>query len=331
LIELTEANALDYLERVQRMPVSGLRVSELAGGVSNTVLLVQGQGSRMVLKQSLGRLRVAQEWFSRRERIHLEYGILQRLEDRLPPGSLPRVLFTDPGNFLFAMTAADAGAETWKDRLLRGDADPAVAVHIAEMLGGVIRAGRQSESLRQEFADQTVFDELRLDPYYRATAVRHPDLAPFFDDLISMCRTRRYSLVHGDWSPKNFLAGEGSVMAIDWEVIHCGDPAFDGAFLTNHLLLKAFRRPQWRERYRDAAIAFWQALRPALPDDAGPWFENAAIRHLGGLLLARVDGKSPVEYLEAPEKARVREFARGLIAAPPTRMERVFENAPTSA
>ncbi len=332
MIELTETNALDYLEQVQGVPRAGLQVSVLPGGVSNTVLLVDGPRFRLVLKQSLGRLRVAQEWFSSRERIRLEYGILQRLEHLLPADSLPRVVFSDPENFLFAMTAAPEGAETWKDRLLRGEADPDIAVRVADMLTSLILAGRESEALRREFASQSVFDELRLDPYYRATAARHPDLAPFFDELIHMCSHRSYSLVHGDWSPKNFLVAGSSVLSIDWEVIHTGDPAFDAAFLTNHLVLKSFHRPLWRDRYLDSARAFWRALRAGLPEDAQPWFEPAAVRHLGGLLLARIDGKSPVEYLRtAEDKLTVRVFARGLISAPPAGMEEVFERTAHAA
>jgi 5-methylthioribose kinase len=321
LIELTAANALDYL---QRSPSDGWRVAELPGGVSNTVLLVEGPGERFVLKQALAKLRVAQEWFSRRDRIRLEYGILERLAPRMPAGSLPCVLFTDPDNFLFAMSAAPTDAETWKAQLLRGQADAAIAAQVGEMLGGLIRAGREEEGLRQEFADQTVFDELRLDPYYRATAARHPDLAGFFEARIEACR-KPYSLVHGDWSPKNFLVAGNSVMAIDWEVIHTGDPSFDAAFCTNHLLLKSFRRPEWREHYRCAGAAFWGALRAALPEDALPWFEASAIRHLGGLMLARVDGKSPVEYLDAAQQARVRSFARALIAEPLDTIEKTFD------
>jgi len=328
LIELSEANVLEYLERAHHLPRTGLRVATLAGGVSNTVLLVEGGGVRLVLKQSLGKLRVAQDWFSSRERIRKEYGILERLENRLPSGSLPRVLFSDPENFTFAMTAAPKGAETWKDRLLRGDVDPKIATRVAELLAGLIRAGRESGELRREFASQTVFDELRLDPYYRATAVRHPDLASYFGELIDMCRVRDYSLVHGDWSPKNFLVAGSSLVSIDWEVIHAGDPSFDAAFLTNHLVLKSFHQPCWGVRYRDAGIAFWHALRAGLPEAAQSWFELSAVRHLAGLLLARIDGKSPVEYLRtADQQSAVRSFARSLIAEPPTQMEEVFERS----
>ncbi|MGH9667806.1 MAG: phosphotransferase family protein, partial [Bryobacteraceae bacterium] len=165
----------------------------------------------------------------------------------------------------------------------------------------------------ESLGDLTVFDQLRLDPYYRATARNHPDLAAFFETLISDACQRRMALTHGDWSPKNFLVDGNGVMAIDFEVIHFGDPSFDAAFLLNHLLLKSFHRPEWTEAYVRAARRFWETLSAALPPDA-KWFPAATAAHLGGLMLARIDGKSPVEYLRSDEvRDRVRRFARDLI------------------
>ena len=114
-------------------------------------------------------------------------------------------------------------------------------------------------------------------------------------------------------------------MAIDFEVIHFGDPSFDAAFLLNHLLLKSYRLPQWRDRYGRAALRFWAVLTSHLPKEAD-WFERATIEHLGGLLLARIDGKSPVEYITEPElKEAIRERARRLILEPPSKISQVFQ------
>ena len=323
LFELTAENALDYL-RGRGVHGAGGRgaVIALGGGVSNTVLLIEGCG--LVLKQSLGKLRVEQDWFSDRRRIYREAAALRALAPHLPPGSLPEVLFEDRENCLFAMTAAPAGARPWKSLLLEGEVHLETAAAIAGMLASIISASRRSGEWEQTFGDQTVFDELRLDPYYRSTAVRHPDLAPHFDRLICRCREHRYSLVHGDWSPKNFLVSGTGVTAIYFEVIHYGDPAFDAAFLLNHLLLKSFYRPDCAPRYREAAQVFWATLTAALGPDAG-WLEAATIEHLGGLLLARIDGKSPAEYIRSEElRERIRAHARRLILDPPDRIAEVF-------
>ena len=210
------------------------------------------------------------------------------------------------------MTAAPHGAVTWKDQLLDGIIEPATARRTGELLADLMRAPASDQ-----FRDQTVFQQLRIDPYYRATAARHPDLAPHFEKLIADSQARRVGLVHGDWSPKNLLVWPGGLMAIDFEVVHYGDPAFDVAFLMNHLLLKSFYRPNDRGRYAAAATAF---LEPV-----AEW-ESPALQHLGPLLLARIDGKSPAEYLrEADLRDRVRQFARKLILAPPAQIAEVFE------
>ena len=302
-------------------------VTELGGGVSNTVLRVEAGERRLILKQALGKLRVEDDWFSDRDRIFRESAAMRWLAPHLPTGSLPEILFEDHENYLFAMTAAPADAATWKSILLRGEFELCVAERTARMLATMVSASWGDPESERVFGDQTVFDQLRLDPYYRTTAARHPDLGPHFDRLIRESSARRVSLVHGDWSPKNFLVSPGSVMAIDFEVTHFGDPAFDSAFLLNHLLLKSFYRLQWSAEFARLAMRFWEVYRAMIPA-ACDWIEAATIAHLGCLLLARIDGKSPAEYItDAPLRESIRRFARNLILSPPARVAEVFEHA----
>ena len=327
MFELNIDNAAEYL-RTRGMPLPA-DVTELGGGVSNTVLLMQSGPARLVLKQALGKLRVEQDWFSERTRIFREAAAIRLLASHLPAGALPEVLFEDRENCLFAMTAAPAGATTWKSQLLEGIAQPQTAEQVAAMLGAMFTASWADPALEREFGDQTVFDQLRLDPYYRSTAARHPELAHHFSHLMEATGRRRISLVHGDWSPKNFLVAGERVVAIDFEVIHYGDPAFDAAFLLNHLLLKSFHRPQWRERYAGLATRFWHVLDQTMPD--ADWFEGATLEHLACLLLARVDGKSPAEYIrEEPLKDQIRQFAADLMERPRHSIQEVFEWQPAS-
>ena len=315
MIELNAANAVDYLKR-RGIEADAPRVRELGGGVSNTVLLVESGARRVILKQALGRLRVEQEWLADRNRIFRESAALERLSGRMPAGSLPEVLFVDRENFAFAMSAAPAAAACWKDLLLSGEIRVETAEQVGGLLARMVSSTWRDADQEREFGDQTVFDQLRIDPYYRATALRHPDLQPHAARLIAESGARRMSLTHGDWSPKNFLVHDARVMGIDFEVIHFGDPAFDAAFLLNHFLLKSFYRPQWVELYTAAAAGFWRTFISGIPREA-TWMERATLQHLGWLLLARVDGKSPVEYIRAEEmKERVRGVARELILSP---------------
>lgn len=319
-IELNPANAAEYL--VARGVPRPRDVRELGGGVSNTVLLADLGGLRIVLKQSLHKLRVEQDWFSDPNRIFRESAALIRLAEFLRPGSLPEVFFEDHDNHAFAMSAAPPEAETWKAHLLRGEISTAIASTIGRMLAAIWRASVRGGAWEDEFGDQTIFRELRLDPYYNATALRHPDLAGRIDSLMRESAARRVALVHGDWSPKNFLVAGDSVMAIDFEVVHFGDPSFDTAFLINHLALKSFLQPAHKAAYQSAAFCFFDAARQGLEDTA--WLEPATLAHLGALMLARVDGKSPAEYLDSGLQSRVRAVARDLILHPPATIKEVF-------
>jgi len=303
-----------------------LRARELGGGVSNRVVMVEAASGCFVVKQSLDRLRVADEWLADRSRIFRESRSLEDAARFLPAGAVPRVLWTDEANFLFAMSAAAPGAETWKAHLLAGRIDPGVAAAAGVLLGLLIRNTWGNPEMERRYGDQTAFDQLRLDPYYRTVARRRPRLAPAVDALLAESSARRVSLVHGDWSPKNFLVAGGRVTAIDFEVIHYGDPSFDAAFCLNHFLLKCFRRPTDAGDYLALARVFWTWLAGLLPAAALEWFEGATVRHLGCLLAARIDGKSPVEYLLEPDlQQAVRETAEAMILEGGSRLEACLE------
>jgi aminoglycoside phosphotransferase (APT) family kinase protein len=289
-------------------------------------VLIETDSQRLVLKQSLAKLRVKEDWFSDRDRIFREAAALERLSAVLPAGSIPGVLFTDRENFAFAMTAAPPGAVSWKELLLRGEISIATAEAVATIHGRMIGATWHESSWAKEFGDIAVFDQLRLDPYYRFTAYRHPNLGPAFDRALARSRSAE-CLVHGDWSPKNMMVAGSSVMAIDFEVVHYGDPAFDVAFMMNHFLLKLFHTPNYAAQFAAIANAYVTTLSKLLPRGAG-WLEQGAIEHLAPLLLARIDGKSPVEYIrDASTADRVRRFARVLIAEPEPTLERIFQRA----
>ena len=130
-----------------------------------------------------------------------------------------------------------------------------------------------------------------------------------------MERTRetRYVLVHGDVSPKNILVGRSGPVFIDAECASFGDPAFDLAFCLNHFLLKA----AYLDAGADAFLASFLALGDAYLGQVD-WEPREAVEMrtatlLPCLTLARVDGKSPVEYLDEGRRATVRSAAIAMI------------------
>jgi 5-methylthioribose kinase len=298
-----------------------IAVQELPGGVSNIVLQaewVDNPTRRWVVKQSLGRLRVREEWVSDRERIFREAASIPLLRPILGEGSLPQVIHVDRANYLYIMTAGPRDSIAWKDLLLAGQSDPLVAHSAGCLLSELIRNSRSVPLFHELFADRRVFEQLRVDPYYRQAAIRNPDVGNSIQELIRDSWRIQTALVHGDYSPKNMLVSGTTIFLIDFEVVHWGDPAFDAGFLISHLFLKAFRQPLLSRMYIEAVQAFWKALCFEMDIGEIPTLEAMTVRHLGGLMLARVDGKSPVEYIkDKRDRNRIRRAAKQILRDPP--------------
>ena len=322
---LTPESFGDYLHKHGLVrDQSQLSIRELGGGVSNIVLLMEGPQGRWVAKQSLGKLRVEDDWRSSRERVFREAAAIESLNLVLG-NAVPQVIHVDRENFLYVMTAAPEGSVMWKQSLLDGHVDLRIAEKAGKLLATMIKARRADAAFKRQFSDRTVFDELRIDPYYRTVATRHQDVAEFLKQLIQDSWKIQASLVHGDYSPKNMLVRGDDVFLIDFEVVHWGDPSFDAAFLLNHLMLKSFYRPRDAGLYFQAAREFWRALALGLGGFGGEWFEAMTVRHLGGLMLARIDGKSPVEYIrDEATKTRAREVAKHLLVERPPSLDAAF-------
>ncbi len=321
---LSAAAAREYLES-QGIRSSSARV--LGGGVSNTVVLVETtSGDRLILKQALPQLRVADEWLADRGRIFRERDGLVEAARLLPQGWVPRVLWSDDENFLYAMEAASPEAASWKERLLAGDLRPAHARAAGQALGMTIAGTWRDPSLEARFGDQRAFEQLRTDPYYRTVARRHRNIADAVEDWIRATAPLRLAVTHGDWSPKNMLVDGGRLIFIDYECMHFGDPSYDLAFCTNHLCLKAFHDPERAPAFLGLARNLLDAVKEQLEPPMLQGLESRAARHLSFLMLARVDGKSPAEYLQGEYvRDRVRRTAMKLIDQRPASLEAVLD------
>jgi 5-methylthioribose kinase len=297
-----------------------VHAAPLGGGVSNIVLSVRVEGGgAMVVKQSLPQLRVASEWLAKRERIVTE-ALALRWAACSTPSIVPAVLDVDPASFTMVIEHAPAGWHDWKARLLAGDADPEVAARLGEVLATWHGASRHDGEIAKQADDAEAFDQLRVDPYYRAIMPKHPDLAPEIAGYIDRMQATHRCLVHGDFSPKNVLLGAEGMWVVDFEVAHMGDPAFDLAFMHNHLMLKALHTPGSVAAYESCAMAFAAAYQAGVGAFGGPM--SYVLGHAGCMMVARVDGKSPAEYLTAEGQIRARALGRALIAAPPASHER---------
>jgi 5-methylthioribose kinase len=301
---------IDYLVRSGHIKSNeNIDIRILAGGVSNrTVMVTRDNGEAWVLKQALHKLKVQVDWFSDPNRSQREALGIEWLNRLIPNGNIPKLIFLDPLHHLLAMEAIPNGHVNWKDSLLKGEINLSLIYQFADLLALIhSESAREEKIIRPIFQDRSYFETLRLDPYYLYAGEQVPLAKDFMVQLVEITRNRALTLVHGDYSPKNVLVYQKKLILLDHEVIHFGDPCFDIGFSMTHFLSKAHHLPKHKQRFREAAHSYWS--RYAEKTINQPWakdIEKYAVFHTLGCLLARVAGRSPLEYLK-PEIRQIQQ------------------------
>jgi aminoglycoside phosphotransferase (APT) family kinase protein len=303
-----------------------ITMTPLAGGVSSDVYRADLPGGPVCVKRALPKLKVAADWRAPVERNHWEVEWM-RVAGGIVPHAVPAILGEDRDSGCFAMAyLAPDRHPVWKNQLLEGTIELSTARAVGDILGAIHGATADSAGIAQRFSTDEIFYAIRLEPYLVATARSHPDISQSLERLVHVTRTTKRALVHGDYSPKNMLIGSNGPVIVDAECAWYGDPAFDLAFVLNHLLLKGAHEPQWRVRYDEAFLTLASAYIPHVGWELPTQFEARTAALLPALMLARIDGKSPVEYLvDDATKDEVRAFARPLIRKPVARLGALAE------
>jgi aminoglycoside phosphotransferase (APT) family kinase protein len=318
----------DFVETLRRDGVlrhPGATLTPLTDGVSSEIFRVDDGGDLFVVKRALAKLRVKDEWLAdvgrnRYEQLYIQY------VSRLMPQSVPSLRPGPPDRGYFAMECLGAEFSSWKKQLMAGHARIEDALAAATLIATIHAHSAGDSEAERQFDTTQNFIQLRIDPYLLTTGRRHPDLQPTFDAEASRLAATRQCLVHGDFSPKNLMVSPSRMVLLDCEVAWYGDPAFDLAFLLTHLLLKGLYHAPRQLGFDQMASAFWQRYI----EIAGQAIDTCALeprvaRLLLMILLARVDGKSPVEYLKHPGQADfIRQFTRPRIAGGVSTLIEIF-------
>ena len=302
------------------------RFTPLAGGVSSDIWRVDLTDRTVCVKRALSRLKVSADWSAPVERNAYEAAWIETAAG-IVPEAVPRLLGHDRDARLIVTDYLDPQAfRPWKEELRRGHANPADAENVASNLVAIHAGTADRPDIAERFPSDAIFHAIRLEPYLETAARAHPDMAPALESLVRTTAETRRTLVHGDVSPKNILLGPQGPVFLDAECAWYGDPAFDLAFCLNHLLLKCLWTPEASMRFLDCFDALSATYLNGVGWEAPDGLEERAARLLAGLFLARIDGKSPVEYITGEDdKDRVRRVARGLLQAPVDRLGAVRE------
>lgn len=311
MLELTAENAVEYVRRQGWAEGESVRATWLSGGVSNVVLRIETPTDRFVLKQSCPQLRTRDAWFSDVDRIYREIEVMQALQPHLPD-IVPKVRFVDRDNFTFAMDHAPLEARPWKELLLAGEVNPEMGALAGRMLGRMHEASVRHRASFEGFRDRRVFDQLRIDPFYRRLKLRLPEVATHLDRLIAELNERDDGLCHGDYTPKNMLVHATGFTLVDYETACLGDPTFDLGLCLAHLTLKEMRDHEHANELQETTRRFlnaYQAERTSCPD-----LERRTTAHWGACILTRLEGTSPVDYLtDEAKRAEARELGLAML------------------
>jgi 5-methylthioribose kinase len=318
---LDETTVVAYL--TNRGIISGpAEVEELTGGVSNVVLAVKAGAKDLVLKQALPQLKVAAVWKADQRRAIVEANGMKLLHS-ITPDSVPDLVDFDPEEFTLTMERLPRECTVWKSDLLDGVIKPSIGADLGSILATWHNFGADNIDARDAYMEDSLFDQLRVTPFYRAVAKVNPPLDARIQELIAEISTEKITLVHGDFSPKNIMiSGSDKPIVLDFEVMHTGNPVFDLGFVSAHLLCKYLRIEDSRQRglLRDTAISFINSYAQTCNIEVA----KSLPHHVAVIALARVEGVSPVNYLDEGGKARVQSVTKAALANPQITFEGLF-------
>ena len=306
-------------------PDAHLSVNPLSGGVASDIARVAVNDQLYCVKFALPKLRVAADWFAPVERNFAEYSWLRTAASIAPENAVH--LYGHSGQAHGFVMEFLTGKDTYllKTEMLAGRGQESEAAAIGGLLGRIHASSTVPRFDASPFANQTDFHAIRIEPYLIHTATKHTDLAPMIHDMADALFTADNVLIHGDVSPKNIMFRGTHPFMLDAECATMGDACFDLAFCMNHFILKAVHVPSRRIDYLAFCNVFWQAYAPQITWEDTTALEARMCRLLPMLMLARVDGKSPVEYLNDTDRNRVVSMSAPLIRNPIPALSQLVE------
>jgi 5-methylthioribose kinase len=308
---LDETTVVEYLiSKNVISPYENAEVEVLTGGVSNVVLAVTTSSKKLVLKQALAELKVSEKWEADQRRAIVEADAIE-LFNQLSPKQVPKLVFLDPQRFILVLERVPVGSTVWKSDLLAGVINPDIGGALGKTLASWHNFGEITPSAKIKFMEDSLFEQLRIDPFYRFVAAKNPQIEVAIRKLINELEGDKTTIVHGDFSPKNIMvAMNDDVYILDFEVTHVGNPVFDLAFLIAHLVCKFFRaedrlQAKLLANTANTFVKEYEKLRVISPSVA---------KHAALIALARVEGKSPVNYLSGDQQKKLQSFTKAILA-----------------
>ena len=301
-----------------------IKATALTGGVASDIAHVQAANHDYCVKFALPKLRVKADWYAPVERNLAEYRWLETYASIDPEGAIP--LFGHSSSLNGFVMGYLSGPNTYllKSALFEGRGSKQDAYNIGRNLGRIHQISSKNQFDTLPFDNRDDFYALRIEPYLIHTAKSHDAVADKLKEMADLLYQSKQVLVHGDVSPKNILIQDGRPYLLDAECATMGDASFDVSFCLNHFILKALHVPSHRENYFGLCDSFWQAYKAEIDFEDLTSLERRISQLIPMLLLARVDGKSPVEYLTKKTSTEIRRAALSSINHPPASIQQLI-------
>jgi 5-methylthioribose kinase len=321
---LDESSVIPYLTE-RKLLTGDATVEVLTGGVSCVVLAVASDAREIVVKQALPELKTKAKWVADQRRAIVEAEAM-RVYQSITPVSVPELLDCDAANFTLTMSRLPNTCTNWKQDMLEGRIHPEMGEKLGKILAKWHNTTAVDVSIKAKFMEGELFEQLRVSPFYRAVAAKNLNLQAVINSLIEEITTEKIALVHGDFSPKNILAtSDHSPIVLDFEVAHTGNPVFDLAFVSAHLLCKTIRTqsPAEKAAITMTAVNFLSSYR----QNAQVIIATTLPQHVALIALARVEGVSPVNYLDEPAQQKLVALTNAALLDSTMTYEQLFEGA----
>jgi len=321
---LDESSVITYLTE-RKLLTGNATVEVLTGGVSCVVLAVASDEREVVVKQALPELKTKAKWVADQRRAIVEAEAM-RIYQSITPESVPELLDCDAANFTLTMSRLPNTCTNWKQNMLEGRIHPEMGEKLGKILAKWHNTTAVDVSIKAKFMEGELFEQLRVSPFYRAVAAKNPNLQAVINSLIDEITNEKIALVHGDFSPKNILAtSDHSPIVLDFEVAHTGNPVFDLGFICAHLLCKTIRTNNSGEK--EALISTANRFLDSYRQNCDLTITESLPLHVALIALARVEGVSPVNYLDESAQQQLVAITKSALLDSTMTFEQLFENA----
>ena len=298
---------------------------KITDGVSSDIWHVKTSNNEYCIKRALAKLTVKEDWFAPIERNNFEANYFTNCKSIIPK-SFPTLLGHDKKNFILALEWFDNNKfVVWKKKLLEKSISLKDGKRIGRLLGIVHKYYYKKKKFKKIFLNDKTFYAIRIEPYLVFTSKFYPELLSYYKSTIAFLTKNQNTVIHGDFSPKNILIGKNYPIILDAETACWGNPIFDLAFLNNHIILKSILNKDIFKSYLNLSKSFLETYLSHFPIINTKNYLKKFIILQALLILARVDGKSPVEYFNNKNKILARNLAKRIISKKIYNLNNLFQ------